>query len=528
MKFCPNCGSTLSTQKFCQECGYEIEKKENNGLNFDFSALESQAKEQLYEKEGLVVENGVLVKYKGVKRTVVIPSTVEEIYNSAFENNEIVTYLEIQEGVRIIGENAFKNCRSLLKISIPSSCIKIYDSAFSGTSLEKVVLTDKRKDIVLCFVSDRAKKYLAIQGVENYIVKENGEFTVDVRKIENDAVNYFNRKAQEAQEAERKKIEEERRQEEARRKAEEERQAELRRQEEARRKAEEARQAELKRQEDARRRAEEERQAEIRRKEEARLAEIRRKEEEKRKAEEARLEEIRRKEEEKRRKEQEKRDAEYNAWKQDYLGQINARKERENRIKTEEGNRTEVAFGRYTEGLFVKKPIEWIAVDVRDDKVLLVSKKAIDYKKFNSAKVAVNWKNSTLRQWLNTKFLKKAFNDDERVRILDTEISDEGGNRINLLGNGNTTDKIFLLSCKEAERYFALESTRACQFTSYADLKIFSQLDHRTYSWIWWLRTNSPQKQGYVQMVYTNGRIGESSVIKGSKNGVRPAMWVKL
>ena len=180
MKFCPQCGATLLTQNFCQECGYEIKNNggDANGLSFDFSALESKAKSQLYEQEGLVVENGVLTKYKGKRRSIVIPSTVEEVYNSAFESNEIVTFVEFENGLKIIGENAFKNCSSLVKVSIPASCEKVYNSAFAGTKLESVVLEARNDEIVKACVSDKAREFLRSHRVGDYIKIESGAISL--------------------------------------------------------------------------------------------------------------------------------------------------------------------------------------------------------------------------------------------------------------------------------------------------------------------------------------------------------------
>lgn len=44
--------------------------------------------------------------------------------------------------VKVIGKDAFKNCRSLASITIPESITSIEDAAFNGTSLKKVYITD--------------------------------------------------------------------------------------------------------------------------------------------------------------------------------------------------------------------------------------------------------------------------------------------------------------------------------------------------------------------------------------------------
>ena len=57
MKFCPECGAELVTQKFCQECGANICKYTNSGygdtlnFSFDFSALEEAKQKSIAEEK---------------------------------------------------------------------------------------------------------------------------------------------------------------------------------------------------------------------------------------------------------------------------------------------------------------------------------------------------------------------------------------------------------------------------------------------------------------------------------------------
>ena len=57
--------------------------------------------------------------------------------------------------------------------------------------------------------------------------------------------------------------------------------------------------------------------------------------------------------------------------------------------------------------------IEWVVLDVRDGKVLLLTKEAIDLQAFYSGTPTdlrkIQWENSTVRKWLNTTFIQKAF-----------------------------------------------------------------------------------------------------------------------
>ena len=73
------------------------------------------------------------------------------------------------------------------------------------------------------------------------------------------------------------------------------------------------------------------------------------------------------------------------------------------------------------------------------------------------------WKDSHLRKWLNKDFLNIAFNEEERLKILDSEISLAGN-------NGVIQDKLFCLSIQEVGRYFhgPCIELRKAECTSYA------------------------------------------------------------
>ena len=85
-----------------------------------------------------------------------------------------------------------------------------------------------------------------------------------------------------------------------------------------------------------------------------------------------------------------------------------------------------------------KKPIEWIPVEKKDGKYLLVTRYVIDYMPLGTENSYVHWSQTDLRRWLNNEFYNKAFTDAEKAFICDFT-DDELG----------TTDKVFLLSVDE-------------------------------------------------------------------------------
>ena len=68
-----------------------------------------------------VIENGVLKKYNGSKRKVVIPEGVTSIGNSAFSGCNALALTSLPNGVTVINNSAFSNCTNLALTSLPNS-----------------------------------------------------------------------------------------------------------------------------------------------------------------------------------------------------------------------------------------------------------------------------------------------------------------------------------------------------------------------------------------------------------------------
>ena len=121
-------------------------------------------------------ENGVLynknktelIVWPSANGNITIPSTVETIRSSAFEECLSLTGVTISEGVIAIERNAFQNCKNLKNITIPSSVEYIQINAFTGCenlksitiaednpscSAENGVLYDKDKTVLIAWPS---------------------------------------------------------------------------------------------------------------------------------------------------------------------------------------------------------------------------------------------------------------------------------------------------------------------------------------------------------------------------------------
>lgn len=108
-----------------------------------------------------VIENGVLKKYVGSGRDVVIPCNVIGIWHEAFRDCSL-TSITIPEGVTSIGNSAFSWCSSLTSITWPSVLANKMNCCLPRTS-EKMSLhiTD------LSNVSSKFRSYAAVGFAED-------------------------------------------------------------------------------------------------------------------------------------------------------------------------------------------------------------------------------------------------------------------------------------------------------------------------------------------------------------------------
>lgn len=182
-----------------------------------------------------------------------------------------------------------------------------------------------------------------------------------------------------------------------------------------------------------------------------------------------------------------------------------------------------VSFGKYPydkEGN--EGPIEWRILDKRGNSLLMITEYGIDVKKMNEARdrttrLATNWKNCTLRNWLNREFLNRAFSNFEK-RLIQSTIMPESPAGLPI------QDQVFLLSYKEAfEKYFPDDESRCCFPTQYAEKQGAPTSLKKEAAW--WLRS-SHNSEGVMQCVVMKGKLGIYLV--ETNLCVRPALWVKL
>ena len=189
-----------------------------------------------------------------------------------------------------------------------------------------------------------------------------------------------------------------------------------------------------------------------------------------------------------------------------------------------------IVFGTYEQDnntLNGKEDIEWIVLARERGCVLVISRYALDCQKYNTSYTDVTWETCSLRTWLNETFISNAFSSDEQTIIQSTTVSPDANPSYSTSSGKNTTDKLFLLSIMEANKYFYSDSARKCQATAYAKER-GSNTDTNLDTCWWWLRTPGSDS-GNAAYGYGLGSIDDYGKHVDLKSGaVRPALWISL
>ena len=194
-----------------------------------------------------------------------------------------------------------------------------------------------------------------------------------------------------------------------------------------------------------------------------------------------------------------------------------------------------ITFGTYEQDNNTangKEDVEWMVLAKEGDRVLLISRYALDCQQYNISMTDVTWETCSLRKWLNGTFLNDAFSEAEKAMIPSVTVSADKNPRYSSSPGNSTTDQVFLLSITEVKKYFSSDEARKCAPTAYALAQgswtnETDKVDGKA-TCVWWLR--SPGIYSYSAAgVYPVGSVGDFgfSVYDGT-GAVRPALWVNL
>ena len=93
------------------------------------------------EDDFLIVGDHILLAYRGNSAKVEIPEGVKQIGSEAFKNHQELTQITIPESVSKIGADAFRNCSKLTRVDGGAGLQTIVRGAFYGTQVSEDSLT---------------------------------------------------------------------------------------------------------------------------------------------------------------------------------------------------------------------------------------------------------------------------------------------------------------------------------------------------------------------------------------------------
>ncbi|MDR1638137.1 MAG: DUF6273 domain-containing protein [Clostridiales bacterium] len=191
--------------------------------------------------------------------------------------------------------------------------------------------------------------------------------------------------------------------------------------------------------------------------------------------------------------------------------------------------------------------MEWLVLSSENGESLLLSKYVIGFGPFQATPGVSTWENSTIRNYLNTEFLK-IFSESERARISektvktqDTAISAIDGTYTVIAGGNQTIDKVFLLSIEEIDKHFSEDNAEGRKdwwterygddmaTTPYPISQISvvgAQTELKGRPVWWWLRSPSYYEDGTAVVMADGGLSIEGYASSSKDGGIRPAMWI--
>ena len=152
-----------------------------------------------------------------------------------------------------------------------------------------------------------------------------------------------------------------------------------------------------------------------------------------------------------------------------------------------------------------KEPIEWIIVDKNEEikTELLISKYALERKKYNDVYASTTWQKSDIRKWLNSEFYSEAFENVGSKFILSSPVDNHKNPNYKTAEANVTYDKIFLPSYDEIKKYLNDEQRRCKPTKHFKDVGGYVD----KYGYVdWWSRT-AGDADNHVLYVSSDGDI---------------------
>lgn len=188
-----------------------------------------------------------------------------------------------------------------------------------------------------------------------------------------------------------------------------------------------------------------------------------------------------------------------------------------------------VTFGMYEQDNNLRngpEPIEWIVLYSDDHTALLLSRYGLDAVPYDNEERDVTWETSSIRRWLNTEFINRAFSMQECGALYAYENVNPDNLEHGTDGGRNTKDAVFLLSAEELDWRFEHKADRIAKPTEYAYRQGVSK-DDKGRCW-WWLRSPGKTAKKAAHANFEGGIFSDGTPVNNPRGAVRPVILVDL
>ncbi len=194
-----------------------------------------------------------------------------------------------------------------------------------------------------------------------------------------------------------------------------------------------------------------------------------------------------------------------------------------------------ITFGHYEQDNNTAtgaESIEWQVLAREGNRILVISRYALDCQKYNTSSADVTWEGCTLRAWLNGTFLNTAFTAEEEKSIPSVTVTADRNPDYYTSPGNSTKDKVFLLSITEVLKYFTSDEARRCAPTAYAIAQgaaVSSTYKVNGNDTCYWRLRSPGRYSSLAAHVYTDGFVGTNgSNVSRDNIAARPALWIDL
>ena len=185
--------------------------------------------------------------------------------------------------------------------------------------------------------------------------------------------------------------------------------------------------------------------------------------------------------------------------------------------------------------------LDWRVLEMQGNKALIITENVIEQRLYNAEGKEVTWETSSLRKYLNDEFYAK-FKSEEQAQIAETKISTSNNLWYGTKGGADTTDKMFLLSIEEVDKYFGNSGDYLNKVRKEYQDGSWKPADngygvsnandnnriamYNNAASVWWLRTPGDPSQN-AAIVFRDGRVSVNGLLVLYDHiGVRPALWL--